>query len=62
MNNITITKTEDYQSVYLYLIDGVQYQQKGFSTEKEAMAAGMAKVKELEKEEERKAQNQAAKK
>jgi len=46
-HEVTAKQTEDNNGEYLYFIDSVFYQQKGFKTEKEALAAGQAKAKEL---------------
>jgi len=48
-NNITIEKTEANPDTieFVYLIDGVYNQQKGFKTEEEAMNAAKEKVKQM---------------
>ncbi len=47
MKNVTTELTKDHDPVWIYLIDGEYYQQKGFSTEAQAREAGENKVKEL---------------
>lgn len=48
-NHVTATLTEDNEPKWVYLINGVYYQQNGFPTEKEAIEAGEHKIKELKK-------------
>lgn len=45
--NVTTELTKDHDPVWIYLIDGEYYQQKGFNTEAQAREAGENKVKEL---------------
>lgn len=46
-NNITIEEVTVNNSIeFIYLIDGVYNQQKGFKTEKEAIDAANSKIKE----------------
>lgn len=45
MNTIEIKKIEDQKLPYLYLIDGVLYQQTGYETERAAMDAANEQVK-----------------
>lgn len=46
-HEVTVKRTEDNGGEYLYFIDSVFYQQKGFKTEKKALTAGKQKAKEL---------------
>lgn len=46
-SEISTRLTEDHNPQWVYFIDGVYFQQKGFKTEEEANVAGQNKLKEL---------------
>lgn len=49
-SEVTAKLTEDHKPAWVYFIDGVYFQQKGYATEQEAKSAGDEKLKELLKQ------------